>query len=97
MTPFRAADPINGLITRIPGRNLYRLTSEGLRFAVCYTHDRLLRSLLAADQPPRPLPIRNALHFIDIHVANRIDQARLLRRQTENSRHLSEGQGPRVP
>jgi len=73
---------INGLITRIPGRNLYRLTGDGLRFAVFYTkvHDRLLRPLLAADQPPAPLPIRNALHVIDIHVANRIDQARL--RQT---------------
>jgi hypothetical protein len=44
----------NGLITRVPGRNLYRLTADGLRFAIFYTklHDRLLRPLLAADQPP---------------------------------------------
>ncbi|UQX13420.1 hypothetical protein [Candidatus Mycobacterium methanotrophicum] len=51
---------VNGLITRIPGRNFYRLTGDGLRFAIFYTkvHDRLLRPLLAADQPPAPPPIR---------------------------------------
>ena len=71
---------VNGLITRIPGRNFYRLTDDGLRFAIFYTkvHDRLLRPLLAADQPPAPLPIRNALHDIDIHITYRIDNARLL-------------------
>ena len=71
---------VNGLITRIPGRNLYRLTGDGLRFAIFYTkvHDRLLRPLLAADQPPAPLSIRNALHTIDIHIIDRIDNARLL-------------------
>jgi hypothetical protein len=70
----------NGLITRVPGKNLYRLTGDGLRFAIFYTklHDRLLRPLLAADQPPAPLPIRKALHTIDIHVSERIDQTRLL-------------------
>ena len=70
----------NGLITRIPRRNLYALTADGLRFAIFYTkvHDRLLRPLLAADQPPAPPPLRNALHTIDIHVAERIDNARLL-------------------
>jgi hypothetical protein len=70
---------VNGLITRIPGRNLYRLTGDGLRFAIFYTkvHDRLLRSLLAADQPPAPLPLRNALRIIDIHVTETLDQARL--------------------
>jgi hypothetical protein len=71
---------VNGLITRIPGKNLYRLTDDGLRFAIFYTkvHDRLLRPLLAADQPPAPLPIRKALHTIDIHVTETIDHARLL-------------------
>ena len=36
---------VNGLITRIPGKNRYRLTGDGLRFAIFYTklHDRLLR------------------------------------------------------
>jgi hypothetical protein len=54
---------LNGLITRLPGTNRYRLTSDGLRFAIFYTklHDRLLRPLLAADQPPAPLPLRKAL------------------------------------
>ena len=68
----------NGLITRIPVKN--RLTNDGLRFAIFYTkvHDRLLRPLLAADQPPAPPPIRKALHTIDIHITETIDQARLL-------------------
>ncbi len=70
----------NGLITRIPGKNRYRLTGDGLRFAIFYTkvHDRLLRPLLAADQPPAPQPLRNALHTIDIHITETIDRARLL-------------------
>jgi len=71
---------INALITRIPGKNRYRLTGDGLRFAIFYTklHDRLLRPLLAADQPPAPVPLRKALHTIDIHITETIDQARLL-------------------
>jgi len=70
----------NGLITRIPAKNRYRLTNDGLRFAIFYTkvHDRLLRPLLAADQPPAPPPIRKALRTINIHIAETIDQARLL-------------------
>jgi hypothetical protein len=72
----------NGLITRIPGRNLYRLTGDGLRFAIFYTkvHNRLLRPLLAADQPPAPPQLRNALHTIDIHINDTIDHARLLQK-----------------
>ena len=71
---------VNGLITRIPGHNRYRLTDDGLRFAIFYTklHDRLLRPLLAADQPPAPPPLRKALHTINIHITEAIDQARLL-------------------
>ncbi len=34
--------------------------------------------LLNADQPPAPKPIRKALHAIDIHITETIDQARLL-------------------
>ena len=43
----------NGLITRIPHRNRYTLTPDGLKFAVFYTkvHDRILRPLMAGDQP----------------------------------------------
>ncbi|MGB9223424.1 hypothetical protein [Mycobacterium sp.] len=56
------------------------MSDDGLRFAIFYTkvHDRLLRPLLAANQPPAPPPVRNALHTIDIHITERIDQARLL-------------------
>jgi hypothetical protein len=70
----------NGLIARIPGKNRYRLTGDGLRYAIFYTkvHDRLLRPLLAADQPPAPPPLRKALHTIDIHINETIDHARLL-------------------
>jgi hypothetical protein len=71
---------INGLIDRIPGKNRYRLTDDGLRFAIFYTklHDRLLRPLLAADQPPAPPPVRKALRTIDIHITETIHHARLL-------------------
>jgi hypothetical protein len=71
---------VNGLITRIPHTNRYRLTDDGLRFAIFYTkvHDRLLRPLLATDRPPAPSSIRKALHTIDIHITETIDQARLL-------------------
>ncbi|MGH3970588.1 MAG: hypothetical protein ACRDTV_21350, partial [Mycobacterium sp.] len=71
---------VNGLITRVPGRNLYRLTSDGLRFAIFYTklHNRLLGSLLAADQPPAPPSLRNALRTIDTHIDTYIDNARML-------------------
>ena len=70
---------VNGLITRIPGKNRYRLTGDGLRFAIFYTklHDRLLRPLLAADQPPAPPPLRKALRTIDTHMTQYIDTARL--------------------
>ena len=71
---------VNGLITRIPGRNLYRLTSDGLRFAIFYTklYNRLLGPLLAADQPPAPPALRNALGTIETHISERIDNARIL-------------------
>ena len=47
---------LNGLIDRVPGKNRYRLTGDGLRFAIFYTklHDRLLRpSSLPTSHPPR--------------------------------------------
>ena len=45
---------------------------------VSKVHDRLLRPLLATDQPPASPPIRKALHTIDIHISDTFDQARLL-------------------
>jgi len=46
----------NELLARVPHRNRYTLTPDGLRFAIFYTkvHDRLLRPLMAADPRPRP-------------------------------------------
>lgn len=69
----------NGLIQRRPGTNTYDLTPDGLRVAIFYTkvHDRLLRPLIAADQPPAPLELRRALTTIDRHIHAYTDQARL--------------------
>lgn len=70
---------LKGLITRLPGTNTYTLTPEGTRIAIVYTklHNRLLRPLTAADQPPAPLPLRQALRTIDKHIDTYIEQARL--------------------
>ena len=48
---------LKGLIVRLEHSNTYVLTDDGQRFAVFYTkvHNRLLRPLMAADQPPAPL------------------------------------------
>ena len=55
-----------GLIRRIGHTNRYALTPDGIKVAVFYTklHNRLLRPLLAADQPqaPRRTPRRPARH-----------------------------------
>jgi len=69
----------NGLITRVPHRNLYAFTADGLRFAVFYTkvHDRVLRPLMAGDQPQAPPPLRQALHVLDTEVSRRLQAARL--------------------
>jgi hypothetical protein len=69
----------NGLITRIQGRNLYRLTDDGLAFAIFYTkvHNRVLRPLMATAAPQAPPPVRAALRTIDQHVGARLADARL--------------------
>ena len=70
---------LNGLIGRRPGTNTYDLTPDGQPVAIFYTkvHDRLLRPLLAADQPPSPPEIRGALTTIDRHVHSQVTNARL--------------------
>ena len=70
---------LNGLIERQPRTNTYQLTADGQRVAIFYTkvHHRLLRPLIAADQPPAPAGLRQALHTIDHHIGNYIDRARL--------------------
>jgi hypothetical protein len=68
-----------GLIQRLPGTNTYVLTADGVRFALFYTkvHDRLLVPLLAADTPPAPPELRQALGVIDRSVTDYLRQARL--------------------
>jgi hypothetical protein len=70
---------LKGLIVRLPHTNTYVLTEEGQRFAIFYTkvHNRLLRPLLAANQPPAPLQVRQALRVLDHAVTDYIDQARI--------------------
>src|SRR6266498_3655229 len=54
-------------------------TPYGLRFAIFYTkvHDRVLRPLMAGDQPQAPPPLRAALRTIDTEVSRRLAAARL--------------------
>lgn len=70
---------LKGLIQRIPHTHSYVLTSDGIRVALFYTkvHDRLLGPLLAADQPPAPLPLRQALRVIDGAVDDYVSHARI--------------------
>ena len=53
----------NGLITRVPGRNRYTLTRDGLLFAHFYTkiYDHVLRPLMAPDRPNAPPELVAAL------------------------------------
>ncbi len=68
-----------GLIRRIEHTNRYVLTTDGIRTAIFYTkvHNRLLRPLLAADQPQAPPELRTALRTIDRHIEDYITRARL--------------------
>jgi hypothetical protein len=70
---------LKGLIVRLEHSNTYVLTPDGIKVAVFYTklHDRLLRPLLAADQPPGPLPVRQALRTLDHAIDDYINQARM--------------------
>jgi hypothetical protein len=71
---------LTGLIRRIEHTNRYVLTPDGIKVTVFYTklHNRLLRPLLAADQPQAPAELRAALHAIDQHIATYITRARLI-------------------
>jgi hypothetical protein len=70
---------LKGLIRRIEHTHTYVLTPEGQRLAIFYTklNDRLLRPLLAADQPQAPPGLRQALATIEHHVEDYISRARL--------------------
>jgi hypothetical protein len=70
---------LKGLIVRLPHSNTYVLTDDGQRFAIFYTkvHNRLLRPLMAANQPPAPLPVRQALRTLDRAVTDYLVDARI--------------------
>jgi hypothetical protein len=70
---------LKGLIRRIERTNRYVLTPDGVRVAVFYTklYNRLLGPLLAADRPPAPPELRQALHLIDRHVNDYAQHARM--------------------
>jgi hypothetical protein len=70
----------NGLIERLPNRNLYRLTTDGLAFAIFYSkvHNRVLRPLLATTHAPQaPPPLKTALRTLEQHIDARLAAARL--------------------
>ena len=72
---------LKGIIERLPHSNTYTLTPDGQRFAIFYTklHNRILVPLLAADQPPAPTPLRQALRTpVAHHVARDHVPVRLL-------------------
>jgi hypothetical protein len=70
---------LHGLIQRLPSKNSYILTPDGIRVAVFYTklHNRLLRPLLDADKPPAKIHIRRALATLDAAVNDYTQAARL--------------------
>ena len=69
----------NGLIRRVPGRNRYTLTRDGLLFAHFYTkvYDHVLRPLMAPDRPNAPPELDAALDTLDRLTASYIARARV--------------------
>jgi hypothetical protein len=69
----------NQLITRVPGRNRYTLTRDGLLFAHLYTkiYDHVLGPLMTTDRPNAPPELRAAIDTLDQIVAERIASARV--------------------
>ena len=69
----------NDLVRRVPGRNRYTLTRDGLLFACFYTrvYDHVLRPLMAPDRPNAPPELATALDTSDQLVASHIARARI--------------------
>jgi hypothetical protein len=69
----------NGLITRVPDRNRYTLTRDGLLFAHLYTkiYDHVLGPLMATDRPNAPPELLAAIDTLDRIVAEHITRARI--------------------
>jgi len=70
---------LKGLIVRLEHSNTYLLTDDGQRFALFYSKvfNRVLRPLMAADQPPAAIEVRQALRVLDNAVTDYIDNARI--------------------
>jgi len=68
-----------GLIRRLEESHSYVLTPDGIRVAAFYTkvYKRVLAPLMAANCPPAPFELSQALRVIERHVAGYIDRARL--------------------
>jgi hypothetical protein len=70
----------NGLITRIPHSNTYRLTPDGVTFALVYSrvHDKVLLPLTARDQPiAAPADVRTAWRTLTRHIDSTIAATRI--------------------
>jgi hypothetical protein len=69
----------NGLITRVPDRNRYTLTHDGLLFAHLYTkiYDHILGPLMATDRPNAPPELLAAIDTLDRIVTEHITRARI--------------------
>ena len=69
----------NDLIQKIPDRNRYTLTSDGLLFACFYTrvYDHVLRPLMAPDRPNAPPELAAALDTLGQLTASHIARARV--------------------
>ena len=72
------------------------MTPDGIKVAIFYTklHNRLLRPLLAADQPQAPPELRAALRAIDQHIGTYITHARLTPAERERYSPQSESFPP---
>ncbi len=70
---------LHGLIERLSHTNAYAVTPDGIRVAVVFTklQRRLLEPLLAADRPPTPVELRDALATIDRTIKEYVTNARL--------------------
>jgi hypothetical protein len=69
----------NDLIQKIPDRNRYTLTSDGLLFACFYTrvYDHVLRPLMAPDRPNAPPGLAAALDTLGQLTASHLARARV--------------------
>ena len=69
----------NGLIARVPDRNRYTLTPDGLLFACFYTrvYDHVHRPLMAPDRPNARSELAVALDTLDQLTARHITEARV--------------------